>query len=53
MLDYKTSKGTAASNDLPDRIDDLPSHDIKIFQAECIQNVTDARSDFAIKNKLP
>lgn len=44
MIFYDKKIGTAATNNLPDRFEDLPKHDIEIFQAECIQNVLDARS---------
>ena len=50
---YDIKEGTAATNNLPDRFDDLPKHDIEVFQAECIQNIYDARSDSAKKNNLP
>ena len=36
---YDFKEGTAATNDLPDRYEDLPKHDIGVFQAECIQNI--------------
>ncbi|MDF3078639.1 MAG: uncharacterized protein K0S09_2528 [Sphingobacteriaceae bacterium] len=44
MLDYKTSPGTAGNSDIPDRYDDLPSHNIEVFQSENIQNILDAKS---------
>lgn len=44
MIDYKISPGTAGNNDLPERYDDLPSHNIEVFQSENIQNILDAKS---------
>jgi hypothetical protein len=50
---YDIKQGTAATNNLPDRIEDLPKHDIEIFQAECIQNIYDAKSKLAKQSNLP
>lgn len=47
MIDYKISRGTAGNSDIPERYDDLPSHNIEVFQSENVQNILDARS----KNK--
>jgi hypothetical protein len=47
MIDYKISPGTAGNSDIPDRYDDLPSHNIEVFQSENVQNILDAKS----KNK--
>jgi hypothetical protein len=47
MIDYKISPGTAGNSDIPERYDDLPSHNIEVFQSENIQNILDAKS----KNK--
>ena len=44
MVDYKISPGTAGNSDIPDRYDDLPSHNIEVFQSENIQNILDAKS---------
>lgn len=44
MIDYKISPGTAGNSDLPQRYDDLPSHNIEVFQSENIQNILDAKS---------
>ena len=53
MIYYDRKDGTAATNNLPDRFEDLPKHDIEIFQAECIQNIFDARSKYSReKNKV-
>lgn len=48
MIDYKISPGTAGNSDIPQRFDDLPSHNIEVFQSENIQNILDAKS--AMKN---
>lgn len=53
MIYYDRKDGTAATNNLPDRFEDLPKHDIEIFQAECIQNIFDARSKYSRENNLP
>ena len=50
---YDIKDGTAATNNLPDRFDDLPKHDIGIFQAECIQNIYDARSARSKELNIP
>jgi hypothetical protein len=50
---YDVKTGTAATNNLPDRFDDLPKHDIEVFQSECIQNILDARSQKAKQENLP
>lgn len=44
MIDYKISPGTAGNSDIPERYDDLPSHNIEVFQSENIQNILDAKS---------
>lgn len=45
MITYKTSPGTAGNSDIPDRYDDLPSHNIEVFQSENVQNILDAKSN--------
>ena len=45
MIDFKITPGTAGNDDIPTRYDDLPSHDISVFQSENIQNILDARLD--------
>ncbi len=44
MIDYKVSHGTAGNSDIPPRYEDLPSHNIEVFQSENIQNILDAKS---------
>jgi len=44
MISYKISPGTAGNSDIPQRFDDLPSHNIEVFQSENIQNILDAKS---------
>lgn len=44
MIDFKISPGTAGNSDIPERYDDLPSHNIDVFQSENIQNILDAKS---------
>ncbi|MBK7376911.1 MAG: hypothetical protein IPJ02_15600 [Chitinophagaceae bacterium] len=42
-MDYKISPGTAGNSDIPERYDDLPNHNIEVFQSENIQNILDAK----------
>lgn len=44
MINFKISPGTAGNSDIPERYDDLPSHNIEVFQSENIQNILDAKS---------
>src|SRR5215469_12533946 len=44
MIDYKIAPSTAGNSDIPDRYDDLPSHNIEVFQNENIQNIGDAKA---------
>ena len=61
MIDYKVSPGTGGNTDLPERYDDLPDHNIEVFQSENIQNILDAKSsdkdtveiDYEIRKLLP
>jgi hypothetical protein len=52
-IHYDFKEGTQATNNIPDRFEDLPRHDIDVFQSECIQNIYDARSASARDKKLP